>query len=154
MVSALVVISLVLTGLVAGTLTVGLVAVRPAMHSLPPTPYVMVKQAFDISYPRMMKLLQITNLIATIALAVAAGVTGATACAVLAGIVAACVLTNILVTVRGDLPINNAMATWQPESPPADWREQRARWDFFNSIRTTAAVIALVLLALAATTQY
>ena len=154
MVSALVVISLVVTGLVAGTLTVGLVAVRPAMHSLPPTPYVLVKQAFDVSYPRMMKPLQLASLLATIALAVAAGVAGATACAVLAAVAAACVLTNILVTVRGDLPINNAMATWKPEAPPPDWREQRARWDFFNSIRTTAAVSALVLLALAATTQY
>lgn len=152
MVSALVVVSLVLTGLVAGTMTVGLVAVRPALRSLPTTSYVQVKQAFDISYPKLMKPLQIVSLVVTAALAIAAGVDGETTCAVLAAIATVAVLTNIIVTVRGDLPINNAMATWQPEAPPSDWQSQRARWDFFNTIRTSAAVIALVLLALAATT--
>lgn len=154
MVSALVVISLVLTGLVAGTMAVGLVAVRPAMHSLPPTSYVLVKQAFDVSYPKLMKPLQISSLLSTVALAVMAAVDDASTCAIIAAVAAVAVLTNILVTVRGDLPINNAMATWRPEAPPADWESQRARWDFFNSIRTTAAVGALVLLALAATTTY
>ncbi|CUU55539.1 Uncharacterized membrane protein [Parafrankia irregularis] len=151
MVSALVVVSLVLTGLVAGTMTIGLVAVRPALHSLPTTSYVLVKQAFDISYPKLMKPLQITSLLSAVALTVAAAVDGASTSAIFAAVASAAVLTNILVTVRGDLPINNAMATWKPEAPPSDWQAQRARWDFFNSIRTTAAVSALVLLAVAAT---
>lgn len=154
MVPTLIVISVVLTGLGAGTLTVGLVAVRPAMHSLSPTSYVTVKQAFDISYPRLMRPLQLGSLLATIGLTAAAGATGATACATFAGLAAACVLINILVTVRGDLPINNAMATWRPDDPPADWLQHRARWDQFNTIRTAAAVCGLVLLALAATTSY
>ncbi|MCK9920541.1 DUF1772 domain-containing protein [Frankia sp. AgPm24] len=152
MVSALVVISLVLTGLVAGTMTIGLVAVRPAMHTLPATTYVTVKQAFDVSYPKFMKPLQITSLFSTVALAVAAAVAGPTTSAILAAIAAVAVFTNIIVTVRGDLPINNAMATWTPDAPPSDWQSHRARWDFFNSIRTIAALTALVLLALAATT--
>ncbi|SNQ49906.1 conserved membrane hypothetical protein [Frankia canadensis] len=151
MVSALAAVSLVLTGLVAGTMTIGLVAVRPAMHSLPTTTYVLVKQAFDISYPKFMKPLQIACLLSTVALAVTAAVAGSRACAILAAVAAVGVLVNIIVTVRGDLPINNAMATWTPEAPPSDWQSQRARWDHFNSIRTIAAISALVLLALAAT---
>jgi uncharacterized membrane protein len=153
MVSALVAISLILTGLVAGTLTIGLVAVRPAMHSLPPTTYVLVKQAFDVSYPRFMKPLQIACLLTTVALTIAAAVDGATTRLILAALATVAVLTNIIVTVRGDLPINNAMATWTPDAPPGDWESHRARWDFFNSIRTTAAITALVLLSLAATTS-
>ncbi len=151
MVSTLVVVSLVLAGLVAGTMTIGLVAVRPAMHSLPATTYVLVKQAFDISYPKFMKPLQIACLLSTVALTAVAAVVGSAACAILAAVAAVGVFTNIIVTVRGDLPINNAMATWTPGAPPSDWQSQRARWDFFNSIRTIAAVSALVLLALAAT---
>ncbi|CAO5193492.1 DUF1772 domain-containing protein [Frankia sp. AiPs1] len=153
MVSALVAVSLVLTGLVAGTMTIGLVAVRPAMHSLPATTYVLVKQAFDVSYPKFMKPLQIASLLSTVALTVAAAVSRPAACASLAAVAAACVFTNIIVTVRGDLPINNAMAVWTPDAPPSDWQSHRARWDFFNSIRTAAAITALVLLALAATTS-
>lgn len=154
MISTLVVISLVLTGLVAGTMTVGLVAVRPALHSLTPTSYVLVKQAFDVSYPKLMKPLQLSSLLSTVTLAGAAGADGATTCAVLAALAAVSVLTNIIVTVRGDLPINNAMAAWRPEAPPADWESQRARWDYFNTIRTVAAVTGLVLLATAATAPY
>ncbi|MCL9795081.1 DUF1772 domain-containing protein [Frankia sp. AgKG'84/4] len=151
MVSVLVVLSLVLTGLVAGTMTIGLVAVRPALHSLPATSYVLVKQAFDVSYPKFMKPVQIASLLSTVALAVVVAVAGPATCAILAAIAAVTIFVNIIVTVRGDLPINNAMATWAPDAPPSDWQAQRARWDFFNAIRTTAAVSSLVLLALAAT---
>jgi uncharacterized membrane protein len=149
--TALAVVALVLAGLVAGTLAVGLVAIRPAMHSLPVGSYITVKQAFDVSYPRFMIPLQLSTLVASLALTIAAAVDGSTAPAALAGAGFVLLLANVVVTVRGDLPINVAMASWQPDAPPADWERHRVRWDRFNTIRTGAAVAALVLLAAAAT---
>lgn len=151
MVAALAVVALVLTGIVAGTMTIGLVAVRPAMHSLPVSTYVAVKQAFDVSYPKLMKPLQIASLLSTVALTVVATVAGSAVCAVLAALAVVGILVNIIITVRGDLPINKAMSAWAPDAPPSNWESQRHRWDYFNAIRTTAAVSALVLLASAAT---
>ncbi|WP_238428446.1 DUF1772 domain-containing protein [Frankia nepalensis] len=147
--AVLAVVALVLAGLVAGTMTVGLVAIRPAMHSLPVASYITVKQAFDISYPKFMKPLQIAALVASLALTVTSGLMGDPPAATLAGLAFLSLLVNVIVTVRGDLPINIAMASWRPEQPPADWELQRSRWDRFNAIRTAAAVVGLILLAAA-----
>ncbi|OHV41394.1 hypothetical protein BCD49_07925 [Pseudofrankia sp. EUN1h] len=151
MMTALAVVALVLAGLVAGTMTVGLVAIRPAMHSLPVASYITVKQAFDASYPRFMVPLQLAALVTSLALTVTAAVDDSTTSAALAGVGFVLLLVNVVVTVRGDLPINIAMASWRPEEPPADWERHRVRWDRFNAIRTAAAVTGLVLLAAAAT---
>ncbi|WP_322770713.1 DUF1772 domain-containing protein, partial [Frankia sp. Cr1] len=85
----------------------------------------------------------------SLALTITAGVQGKGACTVLAGLTVLSLATNIVVTVRGDLPINVAMASWQADNPPSDWENHRARWNAFNRIRTVAAVTAFVLLAVA-----
>jgi uncharacterized membrane protein len=149
MIPVLVVAALVSSGLVAGVLFIGLVAVQPALRSVTPGTYVTVKQAFDRTYPPFMRPLQLTALAVSLALTVTAGVQGKATCAVLAGLAFLSIAVNIVVTVRGDLPINVAMASWRADDPPSDWEHHQARWDTFNKIRTVAAVTALVLLAVA-----
>jgi uncharacterized membrane protein len=151
-VAVVAVVAVILAGVAAGTLTAGAVAVRPAIHSLPVASYITVKQALDISYPKFMKPLLVAAMTATLALAIIAAVAGDVTRAVLGGLAFGALLTNVLVTVRGDLPITIAMASWRPEQPPADWAAQRARWDWFNKIRTGAAILGLVLLATAVAT--
>jgi uncharacterized membrane protein len=93
--------------------------------------------------------LQLAALAVSLALTITAGGQGKAACGVLAGLAVLSIVANIVATVRGDLPINVAMASWRPDNPPSDWEGQRARWDAFNRIRTAVAVTALLLLAMA-----
>ena len=53
---------------------------------------------------------------------------------------------------RGDLPINAAMAGWDGARPPADWRDQRRTWERWFVVRTgaNAAAFAAALAALVA----
>jgi uncharacterized membrane protein len=50
-----------------------------------------------------------------------------------------------------NVPINNALALWNPAAPPADWLTARERWNTANLVRTVAAIAcfgaATVLLA-------
>lgn len=39
-----------------------------------------------------------------------------------------------------NVPINNALALWDPAAPPADWLAARERWNTANLVRTIAAV--------------
>jgi uncharacterized membrane protein len=149
MIQILTAAALVSSGLVAGALFIGLTAVQPALHSMTPGTYITVKQAFDRIYPRFMKPLQLVNLAVSSALTVTAGVQGKAACAVLAGLAVLATVTNLAVTICGDLPINIAMASWRVDNQPPGWEEDRARWEMFNRIRTVAAIAALVLLAAA-----
>jgi len=52
----------------------------------------------------------------------------------------------IVYTVLLPAPINSQIARWRPESPPANWRELRCRWDRLHAFRVVMLVVALVLL--------
>jgi len=51
-----------------------------------------------------------------------------------------------------NVPINNAILSWDPAAPPADWAQARDERDRLNAIRTPISVLAFVLY-LAALTQ-
>jgi hypothetical protein len=44
-------------------------------------------------------------------------------------------------TFLGTVPINAATLTWRPDAPPRDWRAIVSRWERFDIIRFSAAVI-------------
>jgi len=60
-----------------------------------------------------------------------------------------CLLVGMLVTVIVHFPINDQIMTWQPDAPPADWQDARARWLIAHAVRTWAAAAGFVLLVLA-----
>jgi hypothetical protein len=58
----------------------------------------------------------------------------------------------VTVTLLVEVPIDNDIRTWTPTTLPPDWREIRARWATFHTLRTflsLAAVAAAVGAALA-----
>ncbi|WP_116999457.1 DUF1772 domain-containing protein [Desertimonas flava] len=63
-----------------------------------------------------------------------------------AGLLTASVVMSIALLV----PINDRSKTWTPESVPADWREQRSRWDRLHVVRVAMIVAAFVVLTAAA----
>lgn len=42
-------------------------------------------------------------------------------------------------TRRVNVPINDALATWLPQQPPADWQVVRDRWNAANAVRAWAS---------------
>jgi len=47
-----------------------------------------------------------------------------------------------------NVPINNALAQWNPASPPADWQQARDSWNTANLVRTVAAGLCFALAVL------
>jgi uncharacterized membrane protein len=56
------------------------------------------------------------------------------------------VLAVTLITVFGNIPINNQIKTWSIAAPPASWVALSARWWQFQTIRTIAALCGMALL--------
>jgi uncharacterized membrane protein len=48
----------------------------------------------------------------------------------------------ILITLFGTMPINAAALTWQPAAPPSNWRSQVSKWEQLDNLRCWAALIA------------
>jgi uncharacterized membrane protein len=49
-----------------------------------------------------------------------------------------------LVTREINVPINNALALWDPAAPPAQWQQARDDWNFANLARCIVACICFV----------
>jgi len=47
-------------------------------------------------------------------------------------------------TIILNVPINNAMLARDAANPPADWAQQRDRWDLLNTIRTPVTIAVFV----------
>lgn len=44
----------------------------------------------------------------------------------------------------GTVPINIRVNDWDPEAPPADWKDVVRRWEFIDIFRSSAALLAFV----------
>jgi uncharacterized membrane protein len=61
-----------------------------------------------------------------------------------------CVIAVLLITVLGNVPINNRIMTWSINSPPSNWTELSEKWWRFHIVRTIAAIGGLSFLILSA----
>ena len=59
------------------------------------------------------------------------------------------VLAVALVTVFGNIPINNQIMTWSSSAPPHRWVELSVQWWQFQTVRTIAALCGMALLIVA-----
>lgn len=151
----LVLIALVLTAMLLGVHLFGVFAMNLAMSALDFDVYIRTKQSFDVVVPRFARPLMLGALISTAMATFVAilqiGVGASLAC----GVGLAALAVTLLAILRGDLPINQAMASWSPENPPDDWQQVRTQWERFFAVRTAANAVALlalcVVMALVAT---
>lgn len=51
----------------------------------------------------------------------------------------------IIITKFGNLPIDNVMMTWTPDTMPSNWMDLRDKWWSFHIMRTLAELVALFL---------
>jgi uncharacterized membrane protein len=55
-------------------------------------------------------------------------------------------LTDVALTVKGDLPINAIINSWSEENYPADWSSYRSKWLQYFSGRQAANISGFVVL--------
>ncbi len=134
----------------AGIHLSGMFGFNPALRSLDGATYLAVKQAADREFPKVAKPLLLTTLAATVAFVVTAAAQGRMIVTVLA-VVGLLALISVLASIlRGDIPINQEIATWTAATLPASWVQTRHRWETFFVVRTLANLVAVAVLASAA----
>ncbi|MGA8656675.1 MAG: DUF1772 domain-containing protein [Chthoniobacterales bacterium] len=55
----------------------------------------------------------------------------------------------VVFSILGPVPINNRVKKWQIDTLPADWEQQRRRWDLLNAFRVILIGLAFLALLLA-----
>ena len=52
----------------------------------------------------------------------------------------ALIISDMVVTLKFNVPLNKEVQKWKPETPPADWMRLRDRWEKFHTVRTILIV--------------
>lgn len=139
--------AVLLLGTSAGVHVCGVAALNPALRALDAPTYVAAKQAADRHFPALMTPLTLAGLGALLAQTVLGAIDDQALVAALAAVALLAAVTALVAVLRGDLPINQRMAAWTRDDPPADWTTWRSRWERYFLLRTYATVAALAALA-------
>jgi uncharacterized membrane protein len=138
--SILPLVNLFFGGLLAGVEVVVRFGVRAPMAALPDLPHLQLRQGLIKTLRVLVPSIYVPTFLTGIAVAVTSDPGTATRWV---GVAAMVVWTAT--TFAGTAPLNQALAEWDPEAPPADWRAVISRWERMDTIRTAAAVVAFAL---------
>jgi uncharacterized membrane protein len=132
-------INLFCTGLLAGIEFVVCFGVRAPLNVLDARPQIQIRQALIRRLRVLVPAVFVLTVLSGLAVAI---LEGATRGFVIrwAGVVA--MLTWTVATFRGTVPINEAVLTWRPDSPPENWKAIIKRWERLDMVRTGAALTA------------
>ncbi len=150
MTSLLLVLSVIVTGLYAGFMLAFLIAVMPGLAELPDQQFTAAMRKFNEKVPGPAFLVLF---LAVVALPAAALLTGLgehdeVAGPALAGALV-CVVAGHLVTIAGNIPLNNALAKSAGGDDTAARKAFEPRWNTFHQVRTAFVLVACALLAIA-----
>ncbi len=135
----------VATGLFAGLIWTFAVAIDRAEERLGASAYATWRQYLIKDLDRgILPVLIFTALAPLVALVALAHRRSSTAWRVTLAAYVVYLLGVMVYTLTLNVPINNAMLDWNAASPPADWADQRDRWDQLNTVRTFVTIGAFV----------
>lgn len=137
-------LSVGLVGLLAGLHLTGHVVLNPPLRSLDFGAYLAMKRELDHAAPKLAKPLMLAGLgVSALALAVAL-VSARPDVAIAFAVTSSALIVTLVAILRGDLPINRAMAEWDEAIPPSGWTEVRRRWEGFFLVRVVTTAVALI----------
>jgi uncharacterized membrane protein len=134
--------------LATGGLMVNWIGLGRAMSRLSPSTYVEFHQATNHTFNPYMPIVVVGALLGGVVLAfLAPGVHSLSGELAIAGSVF--YAAGLAISLTTDVPINNQIAGWSVQSPPADWTQIRGRWIRFHIVRTlfSLPVLACYILA-------
>lgn len=148
--SLLLALAIVSTGLYAGFMLIFLTGIMPALAGLTDEQFVTVMRRVNAFVPRAVFLTVFAGVVVFPALALALPVGGRSdggRWLIVAGLV--CAVLNHLVTVAGNIPLNNALAASEGSEPGPVREAFESRWNRFHLVRTLLITASFALLVAA-----
>ncbi|WP_282173347.1 DUF1772 domain-containing protein [Cytobacillus firmus] len=143
-------ITLLIAGFTACAEFTSYALVHPVIRHLPQKQHIFFEQASLKTYGRIMPILMPVSVILTLSFAVFTKELGTSELVSRFSSAGMFILATII-TIRYNVPINKAIKQWDADNPPANWKEIRKRWMFFQSIRSWLLLIGFVLLCFSVT---
>lgn len=146
------VITLIVTGWVAGAESGSWICVHPVIAKLTPQQQIVFQKGLLKTFGRIMPVLMILIMVLGVLLYICnpqkSGVSGVLQ---LANIIL--LISAIITTVFFNVPINISTRNWKVENYSTEWKRTRKLWRFFQGYRSLIFIIVFILLAISLTQE-
>jgi uncharacterized membrane protein len=143
------VISIVCTGLAAGVFLGHKMGVSIARHKLTPQSFVQLGQSIHVYFARVMPILTIGAVLASMLWSVLLRSSWRTVHFWLVLGASVEMISAVVLTRAVNIPINNQLMGWSTETPPANLKELWEPWEKVHTIRTILALASFIFQVLA-----
>ena len=134
-------LQLLTAGLYTGLLFADRIGVTPIRPQLPASSFVLFQQQLHIRFAILMPILLFTSLLSGLISLVLLRRELKTKTFVFTLIATLATLSVVVLTRAVNIPINEALMTWQASSPPPNVMELWSPWEKIHTIRTIVSVI-------------
>jgi len=134
-------LQLLTAGLYTGLLFSDRIGVTPVRPQLPASSFVLYQQQLHIRFVILMPILLFTSLLSGLISLVLLRRQLRTKTFVFTAVATLCTLIVIVLTRSVNVPINEALMTWQVSSPPPNVMELWSPWEQTHTIRTIVSLI-------------
>jgi hypothetical protein len=127
-----------------------MIALRNVQESMGAASYIELRKLLDRNFLKKFKPVVYSALVLGLALVVAAAFQSSAVILAGSSIAFAGLLIDVILIVKGDMPINRIINSWTLETFPANWVEYRSKWLYWFSWRQVANISGFIALLIAA----
>lgn len=117
------------------------VTMSAVQKSLDVTPYILMRNQIDSHIRGKLTFFYYACLISCLVLTGVNIAQVSSMAFITSAIALAAIVADLVLTVKGNMPINNTIQTWSPGKYPPDWKEYRSRWFLFFHLRQLTGLI-------------
>lgn len=121
-----------------------ILALKNAQLHLDANAYTALRKLIDVNMRSSFKYVIYAAMLGNLLLLVATVKSPGSVLFITAAIAFVALVADTLLTVKGNLPINDIINSWKPDSIPANWSDYRAKWFEVFQYRQTANIIGFV----------
>ena len=127
-----------------------MIALRNVQESMGATSYIELRKLLDRNFLKKFKPVVYSALLLGLALVSTAVFQSSGILLAGSSIAFAGLLTDVVLIIKGDMPINRIINSWTLETFPANWVEYRSKWLYWFSWRQVANISGFIALLIAA----
>lgn len=143
-------INLLISSIVVSQAFSYIIALRNVQENLQAPAYIELRHLTDSNFRRKYPYVVYASLVSGTLLMVWCAMNMQSLLFIMASLAWICTVADILLTVKGNMPINNLVNTWQTTQYPADWQQYRDRWLQIFRWRQVAMIAGFIALLTAA----
>lgn len=125
-----------------------IIALKKVQTSMNAASYIELRKLLDSNFRSRFKYVVYGALLLNILLVIAAAGSAAGLLTVCSAISLGCLIADILLMIKGNMPINNIINSWSETDYPVSWQSYRRKWLLFFKYRQLFSITGFIALCI------